>query len=52
MSEDTPHAPRRGKDDFDKKFAPSGTLFLMTLYILVIALAWGSVYFGELLARR
>jgi hypothetical protein len=52
MSEEAPRAPRRGKDDFDKKFTPTGTMFLMALYIIIIAAAWGSVYFGELLARR
>ncbi len=33
-------------------FKPIGTLILMIGYILIFALAWGLVYFNELLARR
>ncbi len=51
MNSETPQK-RRGKDDFDRKFSPTGTMFLMAVYIIIIAAAWASVYFGELLARR
>jgi hypothetical protein len=33
-------------------FKPVGTLFLLVIYILIFAAAWGMVYFNELLARR
>ena len=36
----------------DHNFKPVGTMIIMVIYILVFAVAWGSVYFGQLLARR
>lgn len=36
----------------EEEFTPRGTVVLMILYALVFAAAWGSVYFGELLARK
>lgn len=36
----------------EEAFAPVGTLILMIGYILIFALAWGLVYFNDLLARR
>ncbi len=35
-----------------ESFKPVGTLFLLVIYILIFAAAWGLVYFNELLARR
>jgi hypothetical protein len=35
-----------------EQFSPVGTLFLMVLYIIAFAVAWGLVYFNDLLARR
>lgn len=36
----------------DQDFKPVGTMIILVVYILVFAAAWGSVYFGQLLARR
>jgi hypothetical protein len=52
MSDEPSPTTRRGKDDFDKKFTPTGTMLLMALFIVITALAWASIYFGELLAKR
>ncbi len=52
MADENPQVPHRKKDDFDRKFTPTGTLLLMALYILTIGVAWGYVYFADLLARR
>jgi hypothetical protein len=39
--------------DFDEEsFSPKGALFLLVLYIIIFAAAWGLIYFGDLLARR
>ena len=40
------------QEEAAETFVPKGTMFLMVMYIIVFALAWGSVYFFELLARR
>lgn len=36
----------------EEEFKPVGSIFLLILYILVFASAWGLVYFNDLLARR
>jgi hypothetical protein len=36
----------------DEHFEPKGTMVLMIGMVLLFALGWGYVYFGELLARR
>ena len=36
----------------EEEFVPRGSMFLTVAYIIVFAIAWGSIYFGELLARR
>jgi len=36
----------------DEEFEPRGTRFLTLVYLAIVALLFGSVYFGELLARR
>ena len=52
MSDQPSPTTRRGRDDFDKKFTPTGTMLLMALFIVITALAWASIYFGDLLAKR
>jgi hypothetical protein len=36
----------------EEDFNPTGTVVLMIGYIIIFALAWGSVYFFDLLGRR
>jgi flagellin-like protein len=46
MSQQKLHPPA------EEEFSPIGATVLMILYVIVLAAGWGSVYFGELLARR
>ncbi len=39
-------------EEEEEEFVPRGSMFLTVAYIIVFAIAWGTVYFGELLARR
>ena len=47
MAEQKPEEP-----NVEEKFSPRGTMVLMVLYALTFAIAWASVYFGELLPRK
>ena len=44
------HSP--DAEDQKEHFTPVASFVLMALYILIFALAWGLVYFNDLLARR
>ena len=48
MTEQEHQAP----ESEEEEFVPRGSMFLTVAYIIVFAIAWGSIYFGELLARR
>ena len=51
MTEQEHQAPESPEFN-EEEFVPRGSMFLTVAYIIVFAIAWGSVYFGELLARR
>lgn len=36
----------------EETFVPVGSMFLMVMYIIIFAAAWGLVYFFDFLARR
>ncbi len=36
----------------EEEFRPTGTLFLLLIYLFIFATAWGLVYFADMLARR
>lgn len=36
----------------EEEFAPTGALVLLIGYIIIFIIAWGLVYFNDLLARR
>ena len=44
--------PTPSPTDAEEEFSPKGALFLMVLYIIIFATAWGLVYFNDLLVRR
>jgi hypothetical protein len=44
--------PTPSQTDPEEEFTPRGALFLMVLYIIIFAAAWGLIYFSDLLARR
>ncbi len=50
MAQQNAHRAEAGGDG--EHFTPVGTMVLMIGYVLIFALAWGLVYFNELLARR
>lgn len=50
MAQQNVHRTEAGEGE--ERFTPVGTMVLMIGYVLIFALAWGLVYFNELLARR
>ncbi|MEJ2148593.1 MAG: hypothetical protein P8Z40_03845 [Chloroflexota bacterium] len=36
----------------EEEFTPKGALFLLVIYIIIFAAAWGLIYFNDLLMRR
>ena len=49
---ETPNGDSEKPATEKEEFTPAGSLFLLVIYILIFAAAWGLVYFGDLLARR
>ena len=44
--------PTPSHTDPEEDFSPKGALFLLVVYIIIFAAAWGLIYFNDLLARR